>query len=220
MLLGVVVGSEEQEVLVYKPFGVFLCMTFVFQACSSPKWKKQPLWCHYQYQVAPGENGKSYEGLAEVYFVESLSVESIDSTHSASVFIYTLDEESNLRTYGIPEPALYVRFRGAWPSLFAQNMGMHICHTFISDPPEVIELNLDGSGNYFTCFSDPDSDAELVFHNVGDDASMVPEPKMTNAELVGFFSENNGAELYEIRLHSFVGRDWTYCDDTNTESYF
>ena len=49
---------------------------------------------------------------------------------------------------------------------------------------------------------------------------MVPEPKMTNAELVGFFSENNGAELYEIRDHSFVGRDWTFCDDTNTERYF
>ncbi len=166
-------------------------------ACGCNLSDGQPSMCLPKYPVAPGDHGFWYEAKGEMRVVSSMDVEVIDSTFLLTADVRTLDEESNLRAYGVEEPRLYLSL-----SLY-QPANLTGCARFVSDPPEIIELSLDGSINRFRCFGDPDSDAQLVVRNVGQNAIVDPYPHMLESELMGTYTQDGGAEVYEVRLQPF-----------------
>jgi len=172
-----------------------------------PSHEEFPYWCPARYPVATGDHGNYVEGHGDMHVVDSEDVEVVDATFHVRHKIWTLDEESNEQQYGVAEPRLYV-------SIHAHSLEIHAfifgCHLFVPANPEVIELRLGGTENRFRCVSDPGSDAELILRNVGEISSL---PSLWKADLVGSYSENGGAEQYEIRLNTFDGNTAVECDD-------
>ena len=156
-------------------------------------------WCVPEYKVAAGADGDRYEGTGELGILQSMGLFPQGSTHIEEIVIAVLDEETSEYLYGVYAPLLSVGFKPR-ESLGARDYLR--CRSFFADPMEVIQLRLDGSENYFTCKQQnyPYADALLVLWNEGEGAGTVPQPSIRDAVLVGYYTENDGAELFELRF--------------------
>ena len=202
------VGVAGEKMAGSKPLiAIWLGLTALFCGCGPTD--RTERWCVPAYKVAAGAEGNRYEGTGELRIVQSTGLFPLDSTHIENIVVATYDEETSEYIYGVYAPLLWVTIGRSESLGTTDYFG---CRKFLADPMEVIQLRLDGSENYFACEQQnyPFSDAQLVLWNEGEGAGTVPLPSMNDVVLVGYYTENDGAELLELRFPRLLDKSECY----------